>query len=325
MPKDFDTTLTDALDLAGRAAQTAGPAAARIRGKKRAVHQRIALSTASLVLVAVGATAAFKVASGHTGATLGPAGSSPGASATASPTPGLATAAANSTASPSETPSASATASSSASNPASGPSSSLDPHQVIASAWLSPKQLPFDNTLDWTVDDPGAQGVPGESKLTNTVYLNTNDAAYQTLTMCGDPSQFLSRTIGDQYTAYNSNPISATNNNQASQHIFFFTDSVAAQQAYAWLQSQYTPACANGAQLIREAGGANQSAWLMVVGTGHNADRPAYEREYFVLAGSTITYINVLSGTQVLPTKFADNAELIAIANSVCVYGGVCK
>lgn len=325
MPKDFDTTLTDALDLAGHAAQTAGPAAARIRGRKRTLHQRIALSTASLVLVAVGATAAFKVASGHNGAAPGLIGSSPSASATASPTPGLATAPANPSASPSVPPSASATADTSASSAASGASSSPDPHKVVASAWLSPSQLPFDSALRWTAVATGTGGMPGANALTNTVYLNTNDAAYQTLTMCGDPSQLLSRTIGEQYTNYDSNPITATNNNQAWQHIFFFTDAKAAAQAYAWLQSQYTAVCANGAQLTREAGAANQSAWLMVVGTGHNADRPDYEREYFVLAGSTITYVSVLSYTQVLPTKFDDNAELILIANHACVYGGLCK
>lgn len=71
MPKDFDSTLSDALDLAAHSAQTAGPNAARIRGRQRTMRKRIALSTASLALIAVGATAAFKVASpGHDGAPM---------------------------------------------------------------------------------------------------------------------------------------------------------------------------------------------------------------------------------------------------------------
>jgi hypothetical protein len=60
--KDFDRTLSDALDLAAGAAQTAGAQAARVRGRKRTMRKRVAISTMSFVLVlaAAGATAAFK-------------------------------------------------------------------------------------------------------------------------------------------------------------------------------------------------------------------------------------------------------------------------
>ena len=63
MSKDFDTTFSDAIDLAAGAAQTAGASAARTRGRTRTMRKRIAISTMSFVLVAAGTTAAFSATS----------------------------------------------------------------------------------------------------------------------------------------------------------------------------------------------------------------------------------------------------------------------
>lgn len=69
MAEDFDTMLSDAIDLAVSAAHPAGASAARIRGRKRTVRKRVAVSTVSLVLVAAGTTAAFAAASSAGGGT----------------------------------------------------------------------------------------------------------------------------------------------------------------------------------------------------------------------------------------------------------------
>jgi hypothetical protein len=83
--KDFDTTLSDVIDLAAAAAHTAGAPAARLRGRKRTMRKRIAISTTALVLVAAGATAAFKAASPGDG-TPQKVAASPSRTATATPT-----------------------------------------------------------------------------------------------------------------------------------------------------------------------------------------------------------------------------------------------
>jgi hypothetical protein len=68
--KDFDSTLSDAIDRAAGAANTAGATAARIRGRERTMRKRIVISTTSIVLVAAGTGAAFAVTS-HNGGTQG--------------------------------------------------------------------------------------------------------------------------------------------------------------------------------------------------------------------------------------------------------------
>jgi hypothetical protein len=66
--KDFDTTLSDALDLAAQAARTAGAPAARIRGRRRAARKRMAVTAGGLILLAGGGSAAaFTAASSHIG------------------------------------------------------------------------------------------------------------------------------------------------------------------------------------------------------------------------------------------------------------------
>ena len=78
--KDFDSTLSDAIDRAAGAANTAGATAARIRGRERTMRKRIVISTTSIVLVAAGAGAAFAVTS-HNGGTPHQTAASPSVSA----------------------------------------------------------------------------------------------------------------------------------------------------------------------------------------------------------------------------------------------------
>lgn len=59
MSKDFDATLSEAIDLAADAAHTNGGAtAARIRGRQRTMRKRITISATAVILVAAGTTAA---------------------------------------------------------------------------------------------------------------------------------------------------------------------------------------------------------------------------------------------------------------------------
>lgn len=325
MVKDFDSTLTDALDLAAHSAQTAGPAAARIRGRQRTMRKRIALSTASLVLVAVGATAAFKVASpGHNGAPV-LTKPSPSASASATPTPGAAAA----TGAPSTSASSSPSASTPSSPVTSSTSTSASPFKVATAAWLSPSQMPFGSTFNWTATKT-SQNIPGWQSLTPTVYYFPSSDTPQALTVCGDPTSFLSRTIGGQLTSYTATtpPTSAKANNLASQYIFFFTNDKTALSAYMWLQSQYDSACFatfKGAQFTKTASSSTEATWLTLKGTSGSPDLPDYTREYFVLRGSTITYVSVTSYTQTLATTYDDTTQLSVIAGHACVYGGSCQ
>ncbi len=139
MSKDFDTTLSDAIDLAAGAVQTAGASAARIRGRKRTMRKRIAVSAVSLVLVAVGATVALKATSSTGGGTQRIPAASPSATAstsiTTSPSP-----TGSPDSSPTGSPSASVTRSTSA---AAG-----------SETWLTPAQVPFDSIMNWTAGSP---------------------------------------------------------------------------------------------------------------------------------------------------------------------------
>lgn len=59
MSKDFDATLSEAIDLAAEAAHTKGGAtAARIRGRQRTMRKRITVSATTVILLAAGSTAA---------------------------------------------------------------------------------------------------------------------------------------------------------------------------------------------------------------------------------------------------------------------------
>ncbi|HWG26452.1 hypothetical protein [Actinospica sp.] len=328
MSKDFDATLSDALDLVARAAHTAGPTVARIRGRQRTVHQRIALSTASVVLVAVGATAAYFATSSNGGGTPHLTGGSPHVTASVTTT----TPTAGSTASPTTSASTGTTAASSpaSSSPATSSSSAssqsviADPHQAVDAAWLTPAQMPFASTFQWTAMQASAQGTsPIGQQLTPTVFYVPKDATFQALTMCADPAKLLPRTIGAQHTEF-----TATTGTAGSQFIFFFTDAASAQQTFTWLQSQYTSTClvtGSNVQVTKTGGdGVSSAAWLSVKKTSAGpVDMSPYNREYFVLRGSTIAYVSIES-TATLPTSYEDAAQLSTIASHLCVYGGSC-
>lgn len=332
MSKDFDTTLSDALDLAANAAGGAGPAAARARGRKRTVRRRIAMSAASLVIVAVGASAAFEAAS-RGGGTPQITGGSPHAIASASggssagPTQSVATAPSGTgTTTPTRGITASSPAGSSA--PASHQPTTPDPRKVLAAAWLSGLQMPFAGTFKWQAATATSQGAPLGEQLTPDVFYVANDTSLQTLTMCADPTQLLRRTTGAQHTDYTA-PNSA-GNNQASQFVFFFSSDTAAQSTYQWLQTQYTSSCltsGSGVSVTRTASaGTTGSVWLTTsTAANSGGDVPRYAREYFVLRGSTIAYVSVLSYTNALPTSYDDASQLSTIAAHMCAYGGACS
>ena len=332
MSKDFDIALADALDHTAHAVQTNGPEAARIRGRKRTMRKRIALSTTSLVLVAIGATAAFKATS-STGGPPQLTAASPHATASVRPTTGPTQAASASPSSATSSPATSGSTGAIGSTGATGSTSSdsgtssqttANPQKVIQAAWLTAGQLPFASTFHWkaaSADSTGGQ------QLTSTVAYLANNASLQTLTMCADPTKLLGRTVGAQVTAFNAT--TGSGNNQASQYIFFFADASAAQQTYTWLQSQYTSSCllnGTGAQVTKTASeGATGATWLTLPGSSTLPDLPDYSREYFVLRGSTIAFVSVTSYTNTLSTTYDDGAQLSTIAAHLCVYGGACS
>jgi len=150
--KDFDTTLSDAIDLAAHAAHTTGAAGARTRGRQRTMRTRIAMSTTSLVIVAVGATVAFKATSSHDGGTPRLTAASP--TATASSTP-------SSAASPSGSPTQTASSSASSAPGSASSSASSNPSttgstiaQTASETWLTAGQLPYDSTMKWSAGSP---------------------------------------------------------------------------------------------------------------------------------------------------------------------------
>lgn len=297
------------------------------------MRKRIALSTASLALIAVGATAAFKVASpGHDGA---PMMTKPTPSATSAVsvaptlTPSDSATSAPRTAASGSTSSSPSTNPSTAGSSVTGTPTAADPLKLVSAAWLTSSQMPFDSTFNWT-SDPAPSGVPGWKTLSKTVsYFPSNDSR-QSLTTCGDPTPFLARTIGGQVTGYapTTPPETATANNQAVQYVFFFTNAETAQSAFTYLLGQYNSTCFStfkGAQFTKTAASSTEATWLMRKGTSGSPDLPDYSREYFMLRGSTITYVSVLSYTQTLPTTYDDVTQLNTIAGHACAYGGSCQ
>jgi len=144
--KDFDSTLSDAIDRAAGAANTAGATAARNRGRERTMRKRIVISTTSIILVAAGAGAAFAVSS-HNGGTPHPTAASP--SVSAGPSTGAST-------SPNSTPTRSASGAQSATASPSAPRSSSSTTSVTTGfeVWLTPSQLIYDSTMKWLASSP---------------------------------------------------------------------------------------------------------------------------------------------------------------------------
>ena len=314
MSKDFDTTLSDALDLAGAAAQTAGASAARIRGRKRTVRKRIAVSTASAVLVAaVGTTAAVMANSQHGGSGVQLTATKPPVTATPGPSGSL---------SPASSASASPNATASAS-PSYIPAIIIGPHTVYSAVWLDPAQMPFADTFHWQTMVANPKGLsPIGQQLTPTVFYVANDTPFQTLTMCANPKTLLGRTIGAQQEDFTTGSIS--DGNWADQFIFYFADPTSAQQTFAWLQGLYSSCQGeSGGVTVTKTGGDGQtsSAWLKLDSAKYGT---WYTREYFVQRGSTIAFVSISSNSHSLPTTYDDAAELSAIAAHLCWYGGDC-
>ncbi len=295
------------------------------------MRKRIALSTTSLVLVAIGATAAFKVSS-STGGPPQLTAASPSHSTGGSPTTGP-----THTASISASPSSEASSStgshsttpgspgSTSSDPtASSQTGTANPQQVVQAAWLSAGQLPFAGTFHWKAASAVSTG---GQQLTSTVAYLPNNTSLQTLTMCADPTKLLGRTVGAQVTAFNAT--TGSSNNQSYQYIFFFADAASAQQTYTWLETQYSSSCllnGTGAQVTKTGSeGATGATWLTLPGSSTLPDLPDYSREYFVLRGSTIAFVSVTSYTNTLSTTYDDAAQLSTIAAHLCVYGGSCS
>ena len=331
MSEDFDDALTNALDQVARNASPRGSDAAKIRGRKRAVRQKIALSAVSLAVVAISATTAFTLTAEHNGApqltgatphktATVTASGSPSAGASTAQTQTQTTASSPSSTTPSDTGSASTGTSTSG-------SVSANPHQVQSAAWLSASDMPFASTQGWSIQSSKTDSV---QQLTPTVGYIPSNTGFQALTTCGDPAAFMRQTIGGQVESFDSTPAS-NGNNQAVQYVFFFSSPAAAQQAYSWLQTQYTSAgcgglVSSGAQLT-EVGtdGSTGMAWLSEKGTSGWVDLPLYDREYFVVRGDTLAYVSVVSYPHLLPKTYDDAGELSTIAGHLCVYGGSCS
>lgn len=296
MSKDFDSTLCAAIDLAAAAAQASGASAARLRGRRRTVRNRIAASALCAVLIATGATTAFKITSSHAGTPQLPA-TSPQVTGTAGPSSG---------------------------SPSSGPAVTADPHQAVQAAWLTAAQLPFGDGVAWKIEQADKNGGPIGQPLTPTVFYVAKDTPFQALTACADPAALLVLTTGAQHTGYSDLQNTSLT---AGQYVFFFANAALAQKAFTWLQSQYSPSCraGSGMEVAKTAGdGQTSVAWHIVKGPSAPVDAAASTRDYFVLRGSTIAYVTISDPALKLPTVYDDASQLSAIAAHLCVYGGLC-
>lgn len=252
MSKDFDSTLADAIELAAHSAQLPGPSAARIRGRQRTMYKRIAVSTASLALVAVGTTTGFVLAGSNGGGSKAPVVPLASQSVSAQPSATGASSGAASTPA-SRTPSTSGTSAGSTS-PSAGLNAAPDPGTYVAGAWLPAGSMPFSpNTgggaaVAWQVSSNLAGNRVGgnvfeaaDATTAETLPLGTS------LEQCSLPG-FAGGLKGTQFDAFtgpnsgaqlNSTAIAA----DAGQGIFFFNSPHAASVAWNTISAAYT-ACA---------------------------------------------------------------------------------
>lgn len=169
MAKDFDATLSQAIDLAAGAAQGPGATAARIRGGRRTRRKRVALSATSFMLVAAVSTAAFALSSSNRGATPQPPAATTSTPPTTAPTSTPATVPSSTDEPATNTPptstsgtsgasitSGTSTSTSSASSapPTSSGTSASAPPAVITTTSLSPDQVPFYSLANWSDTAP---------------------------------------------------------------------------------------------------------------------------------------------------------------------------
>jgi hypothetical protein len=157
--KDFDATLSAAVDVAAAAAHTPGAQAARAKGRKRTMRKRIVLSTASFVIIAIGTSAAFRAASSsgtgrptpdNTGRPT--TSTSPTDPATAPTTAPTTTAGTPSTPGTASAPGTTSGTSGSATNPTGSQNSTApgSPPGPATPSWLTPAQVPFSSLMNWT-------------------------------------------------------------------------------------------------------------------------------------------------------------------------------
>jgi hypothetical protein len=160
--KDFDATLSEAIDLAAGAAQGPGATAARIRGGRRTRRKRVALSATSFMLVAAVSTAAFALSSSNRGATPQPPAATTSTPPTTAPTSTPATVPSSPDEPATNTPPTSTSGtsgtstgtSSTSSAPTNTSSTSPDSPTAPSPTWLTPGQVPFDNLMKWSTATP---------------------------------------------------------------------------------------------------------------------------------------------------------------------------
>jgi hypothetical protein len=317
--KDFDTTLSDAIDLAAGAAQTPGASAARIRGRKRTVRKRIAVTTTSFALVAVCATVGFKASSSSydngTPKTPSSASISPSAPAPVS-----------ATTSPSATPSThpSATSSPSASSPSAGPTGTTptgttppvtvpDPGRYVAGAWLSPAQLPFARAGYTTWDHESGTGtLLGGSAYGQTAQQYTASSSCSSIA----PGSALADGLGQGLTGAQVQVFQSSNSGKiwpngtipayASQYALFYPNAAAATAAmnalsadYASCKTQVTgPDPATGATLAGSVqqtvnNGSAQCWTLLAAQPGSTTANGTADHTCFVRSGAMIAAVTV--------------------------------
>ena len=154
--KDFDTTLSAAIDFAAAAAHTPGAQAARIKGRKRTMRKRIVLSTASFVIIAIGTSAAFRAASSDgtgqpsTNTTPRPTTSTAPATPTTTPTSASGTPSTPSTSSAPHTTSGTTGGTTNPTGPQNPTTAGSPPGAATVPGWLTPAQVPFAGLMNWT-------------------------------------------------------------------------------------------------------------------------------------------------------------------------------
>lgn len=225
--KDFDNTLSDAIDRAAGAANTAGATAARIRGRERTMRKRIVISTTSIVLVAAGAGAAFAVTS-HNGGTPHPTAASP--SVSASPSIGTST-----SPSASSTPTTSASGAQGTTASPSTPTSSSSTTSVTTGAevWLTPSQLIYDSTMKWQAADP-TSCTAGSFEITSLYPGGCPEH-----TNAGDPhpaEQMDTRVFSAPTVATGDGAWAGTT---ADQEFYSYANAADAQSAYQYFTNQF--------------------------------------------------------------------------------------
>ena len=186
------------------------PAAARMRGRQRAVHRRLAASVLAAALVA-GGSSAVALLSRHHAALPGPVNASP------PPTP----ATTYSLVAPAPSASLGASGGPSPSTASSTAQADIDPATVLAAAWLTAAQL---------------QDATGFSWAGGAIPLRTMDAAENNLGTClsGDPRQ-----VGAETRWQIGADINRSAGGQAYQVQYFYPNAAAARDGLAAFEAVY--------------------------------------------------------------------------------------